>query len=71
VFVCATTSSVYEFLGRDSSYPISIPSHTTDLNKFTARNTLNQLESDLDEFEEIYAYEKQEDPDDETIQQED
>jgi hypothetical protein len=53
------------------SYPISIPSHTTDLNKFTARNILNQLESDLDELEEIYAHEEQEDPDDETIQQED
>jgi hypothetical protein len=35
------------------SYPISIPSHTADLNKFTARNILNQLESDLDKLEEI------------------
>lgn len=31
--------------------PISIPNHPTDLNKFTARNILDQLEADIDKIE--------------------
>lgn len=33
-------------------YPISIPNHPTDLNKFTARRILNQLEADIDKLAE-------------------
>lgn len=33
------------------SHPISIPNHLTDLNRFTARNILDQLEADIDRLE--------------------
>jgi hypothetical protein len=33
------------------SHPISIPNHPTDLNRFTARNILDQLEADIDRLE--------------------
>jgi hypothetical protein len=32
--------------------PLSIPNHTHDLNKFTARSILDQLESDVEKWEE-------------------
>lgn len=34
-----------------SSFPISIPHHGEDLNKFTKNNILNQLEEDVDMFD--------------------
>lgn len=37
------------------SFPISIPSHGDDLNKFTARGILDQLEQDVDAIEDLYA----------------
>src|SRR5689334_8412796 len=33
--------------------PVSIPSHPGDLNRFTARGILDQLEGDLDRYEEL------------------
>lgn len=36
---------------RAGSRPISIPHHTVDLNRFTARRILDQLEADIDEIE--------------------
>ena len=33
-------------------YPFTIPNHPTDLNKFTARRILNQLEADIDRLAE-------------------
>ena len=33
--------------------PLSIPSHPGDLNRFTAKAILDQLESDIDALEEI------------------
>jgi hypothetical protein len=35
--------------------PLSIPGHPRDLNKFTARSILDQLEEDVDELESKYA----------------
>ena len=36
-------------------WPVSIPSHPGDLNRFTARSILDQLEGDLDEYEEMLS----------------
>ncbi|HEY7213801.1 MAG TPA: hypothetical protein VIC28_04185 [Thermoanaerobaculia bacterium] len=33
--------------------PVSIPSHPGDVNRFTARSILDQLEGDLDRYEEL------------------
>src|SRR6185295_723863 len=33
--------------------PVSIPSHPGDVNRFTARSILDQLEADLDRYEEL------------------
>jgi len=33
--------------------PVSIPSHPGDVNRFTARSILDQLEGDLDLYEEL------------------
>lgn len=33
--------------------PVSIPSHSVDVNRFTARTILDQLEADLDRYEEL------------------
>jgi len=33
--------------------PVSIPNHPGDLNRFTARGILDQLEADLDRYEEL------------------
>jgi hypothetical protein len=33
--------------------PVSIPSHPGDVNRFTARSILDQLEGDLDQYEEL------------------
>lgn len=35
--------------------PVSIPSHPGDLNRHTARSILDQLEGDLDEYEELLS----------------
>ena len=39
----------------DDVFPISIPDHPGDLNKYTARGILSQLENDLDKLEETLA----------------
>ncbi len=44
--------------------PVSIPSHPGDLNRYTARSILDQLEADLDELE-LAADDGQEDDDEE------
>ena len=36
-----------------SSSPVSIPNHPGDLNRFTAGSILDQLEADLDRYEEL------------------
>jgi hypothetical protein len=41
------------------SFPISIPSHGSDLNRFTARAILDQLEQDVDAIEDFYATQSQ------------
>jgi hypothetical protein len=33
--------------------PVSIPNHPRDLNRYTARGILDQLEGDLDRYEEL------------------
>jgi hypothetical protein len=33
--------------------PVSIPNHPTDLNRYTAKSILNELEADLDRYEEL------------------
>lgn len=33
--------------------PLSIPNHSTDVNRFTAKSILDQLEADLDRYEEL------------------
>jgi hypothetical protein len=39
-----------------SSRPVSIPHHgNSDLNRFTARGILNQLEEDLEKYEELLS----------------
>jgi hypothetical protein len=38
---------------------VSIPSHPGDLNRFTARGILDQLEGDLDEYEKLLSAEQQ------------
>lgn len=38
-------------IDRAGSRPISIPHHTIDLSRFTARLILDQLEADIDEIE--------------------
>lgn len=35
------------------SYPLTIPHHSKDLNRFTARNILDHLEGDLDILEKL------------------
>ena len=37
------------------SWPVSIPDHRGDLNRFTARGILDQLEGDLDRYEELLS----------------
>jgi hypothetical protein len=46
--------------------PVSVPAHPGDLNRYTARSILDQLERDLDELE--LAAEDAEEDDDEEIQ---
>jgi hypothetical protein len=42
----------------DKLYPLSIPHHSGDLNKFTARSIIEQLELDIEQWELVIEEEK-------------